>query len=141
MSRGNSSCLTMRFRLGSGYLSTSDAGLSQSFGTNPSFVNLMQRSFTRADEKALLASISYDFEGLGISGLSAILNVAAGFDAKTALGRDRSQTADLTFDYRIDEGWFESFWLRVRASWLYSHAFDRHGSDVRVILKYDFPVI
>ena len=44
------------------------------YGSNPSYVDLMQRTFTGADEKAVLLSFSYDFSRLGASGLSAIVN-------------------------------------------------------------------
>jgi hypothetical protein len=33
-----------------------------------------------------------------------------------------------------------SFWLRVRGSWLNEESADRNGSEIRVILRYDFPV-
>ena len=47
----------------------------------------------------------------------------------------------MTIDYRVKKGWFESFWLRLRGSWLREEATNRDGTDVRVILRYDFPVI
>ena len=46
-----------------------------------------------------------------------------------------------TLDYRIEDGWLKNFWLRVRGSWLSEETAGRDGSDVRVILRYDFPVI
>jgi hypothetical protein len=55
----------------------------------------MQRSLTLADEKALLASVSYDFSGLGIEGLSAIVNFVAGFDGKLLGARGNGQEIDL----------------------------------------------
>ena len=111
------------------------------YGTNPSYVDLMQRTFTRADEKALLASLSYDFSGLGVDGLSAIVNFVAGFDGKLLGVRGNGQEIDVTLDYRVKKGWLKSFWLRVRGSWLSVESTDRDGTDVRVILRYDFPVI
>jgi hypothetical protein len=111
------------------------------YGTNPSYVNLMQRGFTRADEKAVLASLSYDFSGIGIDGLSFIVNFVAGFDGVLLGVRSDAQELDATLDYRIQEGWFKSFWLRVRGSWINVETAGRDGSDVRVILRYDFPVI
>ena len=67
-----------------------------------------------------------------------IVNFVAGFDSE--LDGD-AQEVDVTLDYRIGEGWLKSFWLRVRGSWLAEEAADRDGTDVRVILRYDFPVI
>ena len=111
------------------------------YGTNPSYVDLMQRTFNRADEKALLASLSYDFSGLGWDGLSAIVNFAAGFDGKLLGVRGNAQEVDLTIDYKIEQGWLESFWLRLRGSWVNEEQRDRDGSDFRLILRYDIPVI
>ena len=125
------------FRLGLS-VSGPDAQVISPYGTDPSYVDLMQRTFTTADEKALLASLSYDFSRLGLHGLSLIVNFVAGFDSR--LDGD-AQEVDVTLDYRIGEGWLKSFWLRVRGSWLTEEAADRDGTDVRVILRYDFPVI
>jgi hypothetical protein len=101
----------------------------------------MQRTFTRADETALLASASYDFAEVGIPGLTVIMNFVGGFRGKAFGVRTDSQEVDVTFDYKIQEGPLQSFWLRLRGSWLREDAFDRDGTDVRVILRYDFPVI
>jgi len=128
------------FRLGVS-VTGSGSSIFASYGTNPSYVDLMQRSFTRADEKALLASLSYDFSGLGIDGLTLIANFVAGFDGELLGVRDDAQELDATLDYRISEGWFEGFWLRVRGSWINEETAGRDGSDVRVILRYEIPVI
>ena len=125
------------FRLGLS-VNDPDSSITSAYGTNPSYVDLMQRTFTTPNEKALLASLSYDFEALGVDGLSVIVNFVAGFDSK--LDGD-AQEVDVTLDYRIGKGWLKSFWLRVRGSWLAEEAADRDGTDVRVILRYDFPVI
>ena len=115
-----------------------NAAIFSAYGTNPSYVDLMQRAFTGADDKALLASVSYDFSALEVSGLSVIVNFVAGFGGQV---RGDGQEVDLTFDYKLKKGWLENFWLRVRGSWLNEEAGDRDGTDFRVILRYDFPVI
>ena len=86
-------------------------------------------------------SASYDFSALGVEGLTAIMNFAAGFDGEVDDARYKSQEVDVTIDYRIKKGWLDSFWLRVRGSWLNDDSADRNGTDVRVTLRYDFPVI
>ncbi len=128
------------FRLG---VSITDPGSSifSEYGTNPSYVDLMQRSFTRADEKALLASLSDDFSGIGLDGFTFIVNFVAGFDGELLGVRSDAQEVDATLDYHIQEGWLNSFWLRVRGSWINDETAGRGGSDVRAILRYDFPVI
>ena len=120
---------------------TSESGAIPVFyGSSPSYVDLMQRTFNRADEKAFLASLSYDFAGAGIDGLHAIVNFVAAFDGQVQGVRDDSQELDLTVDYRRKEGKLRGFWLRVRGSWL-GDSQGRNGADVRVILRYDFPVL
>jgi hypothetical protein len=39
------------------------------------------------------------------------------------------------------EGWMKSLWLRVRGSWINDESADGDGTDVRVLLRYDLPVI
>jgi hypothetical protein len=41
----------------------------------------------------------------------------------------------------MGEGWFEGLWLRVCGSWINEQTAGPDGSDVRVILRYDFPAI
>ncbi len=111
------------------------------YGSNPSDLGLMQRTFNHADEKALLVSFSYDFSKLGIEGLSAIANFAQGWDGVVAGVRGDAREIDLTVDYRIGRGVLESLWLRLRASWLHEQAAPQNGTDFRVILRYELPVI
>ena len=128
------------FRLGVSVTSP-DGTVESYFGSNPSYVDLMQRAFNLPDEKALLASVSYDFAGVGVDGLTAIVNFVAGFDGKLETGRRDSQEIDVTIDYRIKQSFLEGFWLRVRGSFLTDDETDRDGTDFRVIVRYDFPVI
>jgi hypothetical protein len=130
------------FRLGFS-ITGDDRRILSPYGSNPSYVDLMQRSFTQADEKALLVSVSYDFSQLGVSGLSAILNFVEGWDGRVLGIRDDAREVDLTLDYRIPEkfGFYQGLWLRVRAAWLSRDISDKNGTDVRVIVRYDFPVL
>lgn len=128
------------FRLGLG-ITGPDAPIVSPYGTSPSYVDLMQQTFNRANEKALLASITYDFGGLGLDGLSSIVNFAAGFDGeRLGVSGDR-QEVDVTIDYRVEKGWLRHFWLRVRGSWLNEELRNRDGTDFRAIVNYDIPVI
>jgi len=138
--RGSTSFKGAVFRLGFS-LTGPNAPIFNPFGTNPSYVDLMQRSFNRADDKALLASLSYDFSALGVEGFTAIVNFVAAFDGRSLDMRSNAQEVDVTLDYRIGKGWLKSFWLRLRGSWLHDEVAERDGSDIRVILRYDLPVI
>ena len=118
------------------------ASILNPWGSSPSYVNLMQRTFNLANEKALLASLSYDFAGIGLENVAGILNFAAGWDGRLLDGPARNkQEVNLTLDYRITEGWLENFWLRLRGSWLHEEGFAEDGLDFRVILNYDLPVL
>ncbi len=139
--RGSSSWGGAVFRLGVSVTSP-DGTVKNRFGSNPSYVDLMQRAFNLPDEKALLASVSYDFAGIGVDGLTVIANFVAGFDGKLeAGGRRDSQEIDVTVDYRIKQGLLEGFWLRLRGSFLTDDETNRDGTDFRIIVRYDFPVI
>ncbi len=136
------------FRLGASFTGD-NASIFRFYGSSPSYVDLMQRAFLAQGEKALLASVSYDFGHIGVKGLSAIVNFVAAFDGETTdvAGDDffdrsgAAQEIDLTFDYKIRSGLLESFWLRLRASWLAENGAPQDGTDFRVILRYDFPVM
>jgi hypothetical protein len=103
----------------------------------------MQRDFTRANEKAGLLSLSWNFSRIGLPELSAIVNLVGAWDARSPLGeqlRD-SREVDLTLDYRIEEGLFRGFWLRLRGSYLKEDGNPEHGTDFRIILNYDIPLL
>jgi hypothetical protein len=111
------------------------------YGSNPSYIGLMHRTFNQADEKALLVSLAYDFSRFGIPDLSAVANFAQGWDGVVAGVRGDAREIDLTVDYRVGRGRLESLWLRLRASWLDEEAAPHDGTDFRVILRYELPVI
>lgn len=128
------------FRLGMS-ITGSNAEVVSPYGTRPSYVDLMQSSFNLADEKAFLASATYDFSRHGLEGLSMIMNFVAGFDGEELGERVDRKELDLTIDYRIKEGSLKNFWLRVRGSWLDKDFVDSHGTDYRIILNYDITII
>ena len=119
----------------------SDGPIVSAFGSNPSYINLMQRAFTAADEKAVLLSTSYDFAQRGIAGLSGIVNYARSKDGKiTGVAQDLEEI-NVTMDYKIARGLLKNFSLRLRASHLDQELADSNGTDLRAILRYDVPVM
>jgi len=140
--RVSTSAAGAMFRLGFSITGDERAILSP-YGSNPSYVDLMQRTFTGADEKALLLSFSYDFSQLGVSGLSVIVNFVEAWGGDVPGIRGDARELDATIDYRLPKelGIFEGLWLRMRGSWLDDETSDKNGSDFRVILRYDFPVV
>jgi len=59
------------------------------------------------------------------------------------LGGERAdaQELDVTTDDRLTEGPLENLWLRIWASWLRDELRDREATEVRVILRYDLPLL
>jgi hypothetical protein len=86
-------------------------------------------------------SLSYNFARLGLEDLSAIVNFAQGWDGVAAGRRGDAREVNVTFDYRIGTGRLESLWLRLRAAWLEEDIAPHDGTDFRVILRYELPVI
>ena len=126
------------------FLVTGDSlGIFSPYGISPSYGALMQRDFTQAGEKAVLVSVSYSFDELGAPGLSAIMNFARGWDERAQGTRNSSREVDLTFDYRVppELGLYEGLWLRLRGSFLDESLAGRTGTDIRAVLRYDFPVV
>lgn len=111
------------------------------FGVSPLYLDLMQRTSSRPNKKAVGFSDSYDFEGIGIQGLSGIVTFAAGFDGELDGDQSDAQELDVTIDYRLKHGWLESFWLRVRGSWLNDESAESDGTEIPVVLRYDLPII
>lgn len=138
--RGSSSWKGAVFRLGLSVTGSNSPVLSL-YGSSPSYADLMQRTFNRADEKALIVSLSYDFAGVGAPGLTLIANYVAAFDGKDADSRGDAQELDVTLDYQFKEGPLDGFWLRVRGSWLRDELVDRDATEVRVILRYELSLL
>ena len=118
-----------------------ERGIESFYGSNPTYIGLMQRTFNHAGEKAMLASLSYDFSYFGVRDVSAIANYAQGWGGRTLGVRSDAREVNFTLDYRIGRGVLETLWLRFRAAWLEESAAPQNGTDFRVILRYELPVI
>jgi hypothetical protein len=138
--RGSASWRGAVLRLG-GSFTGAGGPILNAYGSSPSYTNLMQRVFDRANEKALLASLSYDFSFFDLDAVSFIVNFAAGFGGELEGRRGDVQEVDVTLDYRLTRGPLRSLWLRVRGSWLHDDLAERNGTDIRVFLRYDLPVL
>ena len=101
----------------------------------------MQRTFNRAEEKALLASVTYDLGYVGAPGVSLIATYAQGWQGQVAGIRSDERELNVSFDYRVGRGVFESFWLRLRGSWLQQISAGGDQGEVRVILRYEPPLL
>jgi hypothetical protein len=119
------------------------AGLISPYGTDPSFLSMMQSDFRRAGEDAWMAGLSYEFDRIGLPELSAIFYYVGASGAHTNQGvplLDRNEM-DLTLDYRRQTGRLRGLWLRFRISFLDETGNPRTQREMRVIVNYDLPVI
>ena len=119
-----------------------DGEIQKPWGLYPGYLGLMQSDFDRPGETAWLLGLSYDFEKLGVPGVSAFINYAEGFNGllvgTSTITNERA--VDATVDYKPKEGWYRGIWLRVRGSWLKVKG-EGTATQVRVILNYDFPIL
>jgi hypothetical protein len=114
------------------------------YGLSPSYLSLMQSDFDRPGEEGWLIGLSYDFARVGLTGFSGFVNFAHGFDARDLRSSQEFATEyeiDATFDYRPEWRWIKGAWLRLRFSRFQLDGTERDGSDVRVILNYDLPIL
>ncbi|VGO23450.1 OprD family outer membrane porin [Pontiella sulfatireligans] len=120
-----------------------DARIRNPYGSYPGFVSLMQSDFNSANEESWLLGVSYDFERVGLKGLSSFVNYARGNNAQTSSGADLPDTEEvnITADYKVDEGILRGFWLRVRWSHLDFSGDAGNSDELRVILNYEFPIL
>ena len=119
------------------------------WGSFPGYLSLIQEDFQRANEKAILVGVAYDFSKLITPGLAAFVNIAHGWDAidpKTRAAAPDQTEYDLTIDYRPQRGYLllpvtRNFWLRVRGVILDRENANELGYQVRVILNWEIPVL
>jgi hypothetical protein len=143
---GGRAAISLRNAILTAAFSTTDdeAAVQSPFGSYPGYLSLMQRNFFRADEDAWLVGLSYTFSRLGMSGLSAYANFARGVgarDADTGAALGDHTELDLTIDYRLKEGLWRGFWLRLRGSLLKEDGAAERSKEVRIILNYQIPVL
>jgi hypothetical protein len=130
--------LTASYRsavLSMSFTSTTANGLKilRQFGGVPAFNSLMISDFAGANEDSFRVGISYNFERIGLAGLTAFANYAHG----ELHGKKDEDEIDVTTDYRIDHGPLKNFWLRLR----YGHSSlssQPATEDFRIILNYTF---
>ena len=91
-----------------------------------------------------MVGISHDFKRVGVGDLSMFANIVHGDTPDTGPNASPDETEyDLTFDYKIKEGWAKKLWIRVRAAYIDQE--EATGGDdffdFRIILNYDFNIL
>jgi len=132
-----------KWRIGAS--STSDnAGIQKPYGNPANYLSVIVEDFDRAGEKAWLIGMSYDFKRVGVGDSSMFANIVRGNTPDRGANASPDETEyDLTFDYRVKEGWAKRVWLRTRLA--YVDKDDAAGGDdfwdFRIIVNYDFDLL
>jgi hypothetical protein len=119
------------------------------WGSFPGYLSLIQEDFQRADEKAILVGVAFDFSKTITPGLSAFTNIAWGWDAidpKTRAAAPDQTEYDLTIDYRPPKGFLvlpttQNLWFRLRGAILDREGADQLGWQVRLIINWEIPLL
>ncbi|WP_234680329.1 OprD family outer membrane porin [Bradyrhizobium monzae] len=94
------------------------------YGTKPNYTDMQQVSFDNANEKAVGASVAYDFGTIGLSGFSAGTWYSQGWgaiNASTNVGIPDRRELDLWIQYRPTEGPLKGFRLKTQYSNVWQH--------------------
>jgi outer membrane porin, OprD family len=117
------------------------------WGSFPGYLSLIDQDFDRANEKAVLAGVAYDFSKTVTKGLSGYFNFAWGTDAidpKTRARAPDQKEYDVTIDYRppfLKPTFIQGMWLRVRGAIVDQDNADRLGAQIRIILNWERDLI
>jgi len=90
-----------------------EAPVQSPWGGTPAFNSLIISDFNRTGELSLGLGLSYDFQDVGIDGLSAFTNVAWGFVPDKVEGGNQAEF-DFTVDYRPQFEPLKNLWVRFR---------------------------
>ena len=119
------------------------------WGSFPGYLSVIQEDFDRANEKAILVGVAYDFSKLITPGLGAFINIVYGWDAidpKTRASAPDQTEYDLTIDYRPPSGFLllpttRNLWFRLRGVILDRQDADQLGWQVRFIINWEIPIL
>jgi hypothetical protein len=113
------------------------------WGSYPGYLSLIDQDFNRANEKAVLVGVAYDFSRVLAKGLSAYTNAAWGWDAidpRTRNDAPNQAEYDVTVDYRppwLMPAFLRGLWFRARAAVLDQEDAKRTGYQFRLILNWE----
>jgi hypothetical protein len=123
-----------------GSITGDESPIFSPFGSKQNYTDMQQVSFDNANEKALGASLAYDFGSVGLPGWSAGVWYTRGWDAidpATALAiADRSEF-DVWLQYRPKEGPWKGFRFKTQYGKVWQDGNVRETQpEFRVILDY-----
>ncbi len=123
-----------------GSVTGSESGIFSQYGTKPNYTDMQQASFDEANEKALGASVAYDFGMAGLPGLSTGAWYSQGWGAintATNLGIPDRRELDLWIQYRPTEGPLKGLRVKTQYSNLWQQGNVRASQpEFRFIVDY-----
>jgi hypothetical protein len=124
-----------------------DNTIQSPWGSFPGYLSMIDQDFNRANEKALLVGVAYDFSRLITPGLSANFNAVWGRDAinpSTRLNAPNQSEYDFTADYRFTKNapaFLQGVWFRARSAILDQQNAGRLGYQFRLIINWERDLI
>ena len=118
----------------------SSEDLISPYGSYGGYNSVTINNYNRAGEYGLRTGLSYNFEQIGLNGLSAFGNYVWGngaVDSETGENILDWDELDLTFDYRFQESWLKGFSIRLRSAFVEEQG-GHSSEDYRVIVNYAF---
>jgi hypothetical protein len=123
-----------------GSITGDESAIFSPFGSKQNYTDMQQVSFDNANEKALGASLAYDFSSVGLPGVSAGVWFTQGRDAinpATGVGIADRKELDLWLQYRPKEGPFKGFRFKTQYGKVWQAANVEHAQpEFRVIVDY-----
>ena len=133
-----------KFRVG---MSRTDegGGIKKPYGNPANYLSIIINDFDRAGEDAVTVGYSLDMGQVGPGRLSFFANMVWGDTPDTGpIASPDANEFDLTVDWRLNQGWSEKLWVRLRAAWVnQDDAFPKSDDlfDFRIIVNYDFNLL
>jgi hypothetical protein len=124
-----------------GSITGSESKIFSQYGTKPNYTDMQQVSFDNANEKAIGASVAYDFSMTGLPGLSTGAWYSQGWGAidttTTNLAIPDRRELDLWIQYRPTEGPLKGFRLKTQYANLWQQGNVRESQpEFRFIVDY-----
>jgi hypothetical protein len=123
----------------------SEKGIQKPYGNPANYLSVIVEDFDRAAENAWLLGVSQQFGRLGPGNLSLFANIVSGNTPDSGPNASADQKEyDLTLDWRLDQGWSDRIWVRIRGAWVDQDSYFSGANDFfdfRIIVNYDFDVL
>jgi outer membrane porin, OprD family len=114
------------------------------FGSYPGYISQLFNDFNRANEKAWLLGVAYDFKTVGLPGFTANFEYSQGTDAidpKTRAAAPNEREYNLSLSYKVLEGALRGLSFDAKGAILDLTNSGRTGLQLRLIANYEFNLL